>query len=386
MKDNIRKYFVTLTPLDKFFFGGERTLGQGDYANYFVKSNYFPQQTGILGLIRYELLAQKNWLSSKGKRVPKEAKSLIGPHSFKIKRDGDNNFIENDFGEIESVSQLFIVKLDKAGKVEKKITQNSLLHFKGDDFDGYKIVNYKNSSINYLYKRFTEGKLLRKDIYGRFQSKEGVFNGLVDEQGNNYDYKCVFQEDMQIGIKKMSEKDGFYKQTFLRLKPGYAFAFYVNLKGNSDYKFESSLTKMGGEQSGFKMNVSMLEESEHWNLPIYDLSYSKCLESETDNFKIFVLNSHSFCEPSVYKLCEFGMTDTLDFRFIETKIDETEFYNNYDPKEHKEKNLNKSGKYTLIKAGSIFLIKNDNEEKFTKLLNNVCFQQIGYNQYTEIKN
>ena len=49
------KYLVKLTPYDKFFFGGERTFGQKaddkdqtTETNYFVKSNYFPQQNPVI--------------------------------------------------------------------------------------------------------------------------------------------------------------------------------------------------------------------------------------------------------------------------------------------------------------------------------------------------
>ena len=62
-----KKYIVKLTPHDKFFFGGEKNFGQKEkkdddtsITNYFVKSNYFPQQTGVLGFVRHQLLLQCN--------------------------------------------------------------------------------------------------------------------------------------------------------------------------------------------------------------------------------------------------------------------------------------------------------------------------------------
>ena len=48
-------YLIKLTPLDKFFFGQKKTFGD-DNANYFVYSSHFPQQTTLLGLLRYQLL------------------------------------------------------------------------------------------------------------------------------------------------------------------------------------------------------------------------------------------------------------------------------------------------------------------------------------------
>ena len=387
--NNIDKYFITLKPLDKFFFGGERTLGQGNYTNYFVKSNHFPQQTGLLGLIRYELLAQKNMLATKGKKVPDAAKKLIGSHSFKLSKGEKDQFIENDFGAISKLSPLFIVKLDDSEKIEKRLTYNSLLHFKGDDFDGYKIVCDKESQRLQLFKRDVNGKIIGEVDDRAYKSKNGIFSGLVDEQGENYKYECVFQEDMQVGIDKRKEKNAFYKQQFFRLKPGYAFAFYVNMKKNSDVVFDSSLTMLGGEKSGFKMDVQKLSENEDWKMPKYDLSFEKCFENEsTKNFSLFILKSHSYCKPSIYTLCKFVISNAVDFRFIETHIGKTQHYNNYDPKVRKPENLNKSSKYNLLKAGSIFLVENidDKIDKFKEYMKNPCLEQIGYNHYTEIKN
>ena len=47
---------IQLAPLSDFFFGGEATFGQGQNQHYFVRSNPWPQQTTLLGMLRYELL------------------------------------------------------------------------------------------------------------------------------------------------------------------------------------------------------------------------------------------------------------------------------------------------------------------------------------------
>ena len=49
--------------MDWFFFGGERTLDDGKSADYISHSNKFPQQSALLGMIRYQLLKQHNLLS-----------------------------------------------------------------------------------------------------------------------------------------------------------------------------------------------------------------------------------------------------------------------------------------------------------------------------------
>ena len=55
---------IKLTPLDAFFFGDENTFGM-DNTSYYVRSRKLPQQTSLLGLLRYELLKKKGFISRK---------------------------------------------------------------------------------------------------------------------------------------------------------------------------------------------------------------------------------------------------------------------------------------------------------------------------------
>ncbi|MEI6411943.1 MAG: hypothetical protein WCR52_21305, partial [Bacteroidota bacterium] len=54
-------WHIRLIPAGQFYFGGERNFSFGekeDSSNYLVKSNYFPQQTGLLGMLRFVLLRE----------------------------------------------------------------------------------------------------------------------------------------------------------------------------------------------------------------------------------------------------------------------------------------------------------------------------------------
>jgi CRISPR-associated protein Cmr3 len=62
------KYLIKLYPIDRYFFGSDVTFG-ADNSNYFVRSVYFPQQTTLLGMLRYYLLLQNNMLDDKGKVI-----------------------------------------------------------------------------------------------------------------------------------------------------------------------------------------------------------------------------------------------------------------------------------------------------------------------------
>ena len=60
------KYIVSLTPLGKYFFGGDMTFKVSDkndynerYSSYVIQSGQFPQQTSLLGMMRFLLLSNK---------------------------------------------------------------------------------------------------------------------------------------------------------------------------------------------------------------------------------------------------------------------------------------------------------------------------------------
>ena len=102
----MQTYKVNFQPVGTFYFGNERTLGP-DNADYFASSNYLPQQTTILGVIRYRLLEMRGWLKdhngyTAGKKDDIDA--LIGPKSF----CGNPPEKSSEFGVLKSLSPLFI--------------------------------------------------------------------------------------------------------------------------------------------------------------------------------------------------------------------------------------------------------------------------------------
>ena len=56
-----KRYLVKLTPTGKFFFGGDMRFGtdgkDGDFSSYIIESSMLPQQTSLLGMMRFLLLS-----------------------------------------------------------------------------------------------------------------------------------------------------------------------------------------------------------------------------------------------------------------------------------------------------------------------------------------
>ena len=56
-----KRYFVQLEPTGKFFFGGDMRFGingkEEEFSSYIIESSKMPQQTSILGMLRFLLLS-----------------------------------------------------------------------------------------------------------------------------------------------------------------------------------------------------------------------------------------------------------------------------------------------------------------------------------------
>ena len=102
------RYLLTFKPLKNFFFGNSQTFSD----DYVAKSEYFPQNTQLLGAIRLFIAEQHSLIkmhkNGKYSDYPEELKKLIGSASSK-------DFLTNDdLGKIQNLSQMFIVNKSKS--------------------------------------------------------------------------------------------------------------------------------------------------------------------------------------------------------------------------------------------------------------------------------
>lgn len=185
-------YKIDLKPMDVFFFGGEQHFGEGDDANYFVRSNYFPQQSGVLGMLRHQLLIQNDCIPIT-KENRETATSLIGKESYNIEGN------ELLFGAIQNISPLFLSKhgellFTEASEfyIDKKNSPDKLSQIEVEVKDniGKTIIypNVENPSV------ITVGK----DYFGKYEIKEL----LVSKNGDRFNY-CF---DKEFEGKRLSLK------------------------------------------------------------------------------------------------------------------------------------------------------------------------------------
>ncbi len=367
------RYLVKLFPLAPFFFGGEKSITNEDQAEYFLHSNYFPQQTGILGLIRYQLLKQNNKLNQADT-------DLIGESSF------DARIIEKKqiFGKIESISPVFI-HYEKGTEINDFTTLS---------FD-YGFEDNHPEPHQFTFKTEVNGKIKQSfqknfvTILQGYNAKDGFASLLVSSKGDEFKHflfdknksdsrNGIFNPEVRIGITKnreeASEDDAFYRQTFYRLLPNYCFAFFLQ----SEEKIEDGVIHFGKEKIPFKME-SILSDS----IGFHDLfTRNTFLLNNAKRINQVILLSDCFCNNSIYEVCNFSITETINFRNIITPNRTVNYGALDDPHSGRNMFLKKSNKYTLLKRGSILY---GNVEDIISKLNHPNAKNIGFNQFITFK-
>lgn len=356
------RYQIQLTPVKKFYFGGDTVFNpddkqsssrdkEGRKTSYIVKSNYFPQQTTLLGALRY-LLLQQNGLLGKHNVEAKNreaAKKLIGEKGFFIESPITDTIL--DFGVIKSLSPVYI-------------HHNNQFYSAAPLDLGFEFETVTGRS-------YTTGIKQLAPVLKGYDAKKDLPSLLLSISGNCLDFDAVFLEHEQIGIDRnyggQSQDNAFYKQTFLSFKdPDTAFSFEVELSSTIDIKkLDRAFLNMGGDGSRFKVSISNYNELEFTAHP------PKCSHIRA------VLLSDAFAGNSIYQHSVFAITKAADFRCLQTSLDTENYYNI-----NKNDAVTKSTKLNLLQKGSVFYFENEEGLKaFEAEMNTPRFVQIGYNKF-----
>ena len=358
------KYRITLTPIDKFFFGGDMTFQVGDndkdkfnkrYKSYIIQSSLFPQQTSLLGMLRFLVLRNAGAdVFKDGKIVDKnkaKAKELIGGRSFSV----NPNHEENSFGLIKSLSHVR-VQQTKDGKCadwefkplfgELDLNQNA----KADGAHNYQTVWLPN---------------LDKNAYNAKDSlKKYLTNGEDDRLVSTF-----FKEDRRIGISRdiktgKTGEDALFIQISYRFAQDarYCFAFEAEIDDCLALeRYDGQMVSVGGDNSQFIIGITKEKQC-------------KTLPGMTN---ALYLLSPTFLPREEAKTAAFAITDLMPFRFLSSVMDEVSSYHILSGK------LVRSDGFELYAPGSVFYFKSEEDkQKFASLIEAKReFRQIGYNEY-----
>lgn len=365
-------YLITLSPLGKFFFGGDMTFQVGEeekskfnqaYASYIIESCKFPQQTSLLGMMRYLLLTKCPDAFDLAKRRIKDhnlATSLIGASSFSVK---ESHNTLNNYGEIKSLGPCVLMDRSKQpNEVYLPSPKDFGLHVK---FNNLSRTTYYNGERRVVPNI---------DNYDPKTPQETVYIGT--QSGSTQKEDELFTKDVRIGINKnykgKSDTKGFYKQISYRLKKDFCFAFAIE----TDFDLsncQNELVSLGADGSKFALSASLSDK--------FEISYPVLpLSNIGETCSRIVLLSDTLLEEEDLRLSCFSISELVGFRYLKTTV-HTENYNITKGQVERSQK-----KYDLYKKGSVFYF--DNPKQATEFKERIKskkeFNQIGYNYYTEI--
>lgn len=382
-------YLIKLTPLDKFFFGQKKTFGD-DNANYFVYSSHFPQQTALLGLLRYQLLQIAGEDVFKDNKIQDKNKAgeLIGEQSF-------SPFAGKklEFGVIQSLSPVFII--DKMNEDEYFLPVGRRFQKKEEE-----------APYNLLHLSCEAGC---PPIFEAYDPKKELASCWLSPNGSTLlNEEDFFIKDERIGIRKdykgTTNDDAFFRQRYYHFKNfkelksektneckqspvrehDFCFAVLLETEGEIEYtELDKRIVYLGGERQPFLMEVS--EKTEDLQLNIK----GSALTSDEKHYTV-VLLSDAKIEPNHLKGVKFASTEVKDFACLLTHVGTQRFYNK--KKKREEQYLEKdetalSHQHELYARGSVFYFdtKEQADQFCEHLAASTNFYTIGYN-HAEIVN
>lgn len=391
-------YLIKLTPLDKFFFGQKKTFGD-DNANYFVYSSHFPQQTTLLGLLRYQLLQIAGEEIFKDNKIQDEHKAgeLIGEQSF-------SPFVKEklQFGIIESLSPVFII--------DKKNDEDKEEHFLPVGRRFQKKKEKAPYSLLHLSCKagcppIFESRESQKEKEEAYDPKKGLASCWLSSKSHTLlNEEDFFTKDERIGIRKDYEgatnDDAFFRQRYYRFKNfkevvedeenkgrkqppvrehDFCFATVLEIEGEIEHKkLNGKIVYLGGERQPFLMEVSEEKKASQLNIK------GSALTSDKEHYTV-VLLSDAMIEPNHLKEVKFASTEVKDFACLLTHVGTRRFYNK--KKKREEQSLEEvetalSHQHELYARGSVFYFDTEGQAKqfCEHLAASTNFYTIGYNR------
>ena len=379
-----RLYRVILTPIDSFYFGGEESftspklkavqstkpVAQNYFKKrqgYFAKSEIFPQQTQLLGMLRKELLKLNGYLKHR-KRFeavddddkPKAA-NIVGDTAWSAHGS-------LTLGMIEQLSPLYLWhNRRKKHYLPVPVDERFEPEFQGSAY----INGCPKAAVRFKSR-------CEADRY--FGAKDSLCNDFCSPDGERAKLDEIFvptvQTHTQTGEYKEGDEEKYFKVKRYRLKE-YSFCFYFSFSNESYLKDEYTATvALGGERSYFQMHIEKISKSMTELEQEIDAFYQKRFALSRDKI---VLLSDAYIDPDndIFAHTVASMANKRVLRTIESKKDP-------DNKKHYFK---KSEKSVLLTRGSVFYPKDDSA---TQAIVNAIekqnnFKTIGYNRYTIIK-
>ncbi len=374
------KYRVILKPIEHFFFGVEKVGNLGNRKTYYLETAEFPQQTSILGLLRYMILMKNEKLEG-NISSDKSIIDLIGSESF------PGNPITG-YGLINEISPVFIYNI-KSQIAYFPRPLDWEYHYSEKRDEGRVCYGIKEEPIDLI--PYLDGYDAKKEEEQFLISSKGESIPLWYDKEKN---QGILRKQVKAGTQKNPERfipdsaedkksearnEAYYKQEFLYMDHKYSYACIADIEdeGLGSYK---TVLPFGGERSSFAVSFELLDNAE---------SLNECylnLQPQNDCLKIELL-SDSYLNQDILRLTCFAICGTSGFRNLRTK---TTTENHSRISEIEADNCAQfSSRLQLLKRGSVLFFDSIEQlQEAEKMFINEAFTKIGYNKYRkfEIKN
>jgi hypothetical protein len=344
------RYIATITPLEPYTFGtdqGSRYEGARETGkeSYIIESSLMPEQTTILGTLRYIVLANKGLLRSDFNYGNDRSKidAAIGSESFSFKAS------DRKFGVIKSISPIYIVAntADNENPKSKKIyISNPFCNKHGRDVEktdfGFEPVKMEENTI---FTSFGKIQLPAEDEY---KAKDGHGNGFIEITENALEIKQgheLFAKNVITGNRadnrNQDNKDGFFKREIVSFNhksekaDNVKYSFEVEIEADENSFPNQIVAYMGRKRSAFLFKFEKTDGDS------IDTKAKNALKSVGS--KWYYALSDLYLEN--YKAEQFAFVETKKIRNLETHLSKDSYVSKREKSEQR---------ITLIKAGSVF--------------------------------
>lgn len=367
------KYLLTFKPLKNFFFGNNRTFSD----DYLANSEYFPQNTQLLGALRLYIAEQNKLMhvhkNGKYSNNPEALIKLIGTANS---RDFDTNA---DLGLIQNLSQMFIVKSnleDAYFPVPFDVDSSK------ENVTLYELANIDNTYFlkNYDVKAYNPAKLGNANFWHAYSTQKNIsaedleqYEYTKDEKNNKE--KGFFIPYHQVGIELENKKvidEKFYSKTDYQLRNGFLFACVLEL---DEKVIDNGIIQIGAENSLFELKIMPLESTKIENHPIVNSLF----QSPKPDQKLIAISDVMILQAKDFKF-QFSITPYYKY-FAMLKSEKNSFKDISSKKKNYREYKGKTKQKRLMPAGSVIYL----EESLPQLPQG-AYLKMGYNQFISTKN
>lgn len=362
-----KEFFCTLKPVEPYFLGGERNFVFGEQAkdkvDYYITSEDSPQQSTILGMVRYLMLSKAGLLSDMYYGSDKERRDKAKARNVEIRSQqaeliGRQGFFfedqkpAQDYGKLYSISPLFLVNAEN-----HRMVRTPLNHVAGE-------AEYQPFAMQdgYVTENGTES-ILPID----FKAKDWLTDSFVDLDDETH--KIVKRDDIfnckeHTRIGRGEEEDGYFKMVYKHLSEGYKLGFYC--QAEEDALPKADIVYLGLGKSAFQFTAVDADGEGLAEFITKIQSLAGC-----DKADVYYAVSDLFLDISEEDKAQFAYTiiEKKLFRTLDSLPDSTSY----------RTSRRKSELLQLIRAGSVFYLKKGTGEELMKKLAQPGIRQAGFN-------